>query len=331
LHLGFILDIPRTYLAMESPPRSALRAEYQPARESPLRSVFSGKARNHHKTTRTEGMRNVGTPFALTIPPLPPSSITAPRKSTPRRVNDENASESPNTTVRKGRHPNKRTAIPAGDQTIFAPVLLGVGDQSLLMDQQLPSYKDLWNESEDEGEDELSFMVDSMEQHGGALDGSVRSRGAKGRKSILGQSSFDNRNTNPSNGQTNSSRLASLYKPTPKPDTSSRRRSTLLARSVFPSNKKLALDGDVQDLLVPMYVASSPMPLGTESTPVALALAMNRGEKTRTTQTTDGSGTEDEGDGELGIMDEQMFAGDAERQSGSQAVSFATEYLVTDC
>lgn len=235
-----------------------------------------------------------------------------------RGGNDENAPVgSPNTTVRKDQYTKKRTAIPAGDQTIFAPILLGVGDQSLLMEQQLPTYKDLWNESEEEGEDELSFMVDSMEQDGGAYDGSVRSRGGQGRKSILGQSTLNNRTKD----QSNSSRLAALYKPTPKPDTSSRRRSTLLARNVFPVNEKQLYGGGVQDMLVPLYGASSPM-LGKESTPMALSLMRDRGsEKTRTTvQTLRGSDTEEEEDEEVGIMDEQMHAV-SERQSGSQVVS----------
>jgi hypothetical protein len=189
------------------------------------------------------------------------------------------------------------------------------------MEQQLPAYKDLWNESEEEGEDELSFMVDSMEQHGGAFDGSVRSRAGQGRKSILGQSTADNRITKSTQYQSNTSRLASLYKPTPKPDTSSRRRSTLLARNVFPISEKQLYGGGVQDVLVPLYGASSPM-LGKESTPMALSFGRDRDpEKTRMTAQTSGeSDTEEDEDGEVGTMDDQMHAV-SECQSGSQVVS----------
>lgn len=346
------------YLAMESPTRASLRSEYnhhhQPAQSSPLRAVFapvvartsvgsSGRARKSNTKRASTRDQDMGTPFALTIPPLPPSSITASRsmKSTPRPRNDVNDENTPVAFTLNATRNDRQTAvtsvkrlntIPAGDQTMFAPMLLSVGDQSLLMEQQLPTYKDLWNDSEDEGEDELSFMVDSMEQENGVYDGSVRSRGKDVRKSILGQSTLQNHAPGPlsttkaSKGQTNPSKLASLYKPTPKPDTSSRRRSTLFARGYASGDKLVEVSDGMHDVMVPLYGASSPMAVGSESTPMALS-RREATEKQRIVQSTRGSDTEeDDGDGEVGITDEQI-AERPGRQSGSQIVSRGSQIL----
>ncbi|GHJ90231.1 hypothetical protein NliqN6_6633 [Naganishia liquefaciens] len=277
---------------MESPTPSStsMRSDYNqyqhsPVHSSPLRAVFSpnsssraGKKgfKRRSTTLRPEEEAEMGTPFALTIPALPPMSISVSRTSksaTPRQrqTGDENT---PPSTVRKGAMGSKLkrvNRVPLGDQTLFAPRLVAVGDQSLLMEQQLPAYKDLWNESEEEeGEDGFaSLMADSLEQEAAVLrDGSMRNHGtnALSRKSILGASFADNRieggasNENSMKDRSSSSRLASLYKPTPKPDTSSRRRSTLFAKDPAQGeeNLELALQGG-QDVMVPLYGPSSPI------------------------------------------------------------------------
>lgn len=294
---------------------------------------------------------DVGTPFALTIPPLPPSSISVSRTSKsatprPRKAADENTPPTlKHTSIlrRDGQHATiiktkRNNAVPTGDQTMFAPVLLAVGDQSLLMEQQLPAYKNLWNESEEEGDDEFSsFMADSMEQEGAVLrDGSVRSRGGKGlsRKSILGASAAGNQaaesvaSVKSTKDRTSSSRLASLYKPTPKPDSSSRRRSTLFARESIYGEKgfEFANDG-AQDVMVPLYAPSSPIGMGIDDSQLEGQLLMEE------TMTGIGSGlnasdTEEEGGGEVAVADEQVRVGALDRRNGSQGVSNGTIELL---
>lgn len=234
-------------------------------------------------------------------------------------VGDENT---PPSTVRKapaGSKPKRKNAVPMGDQTMFAPRLIAVGDQSLLMEQQLPAYKDIWNDSEEEEGDDgfASFMKDSMEQEATVLrDGSVRNRGGKAlsRKSILGASFVGNRPEEgngiekPSKDRSSASRLASLYKPTPKPDSSSRRRSTLFAKDIVRGEKslELALEGG-QDLMVPLYGPSSPIGMAMDDSQLDGQLLT---EETMTGIGTGfhGSDTEEDGGDEVDLAEEQVQA-----------------------
>ncbi|KAJ9107681.1 hypothetical protein QFC21_001141 [Naganishia friedmannii] len=341
-----------------------------PAHSSPLRAVFGPRSSTGYSSTKATGetdssrsnrtsasdtkqLRSTGTPFALTIPPLPPSSVRSSRSrksATPQAKRAENVVNDENTPLptlkaanskgnKAGRMPDsvKRSlAILAGDQTIFAPSLLENGDESLLMDQHLPTYKDLWSGAENDGEDDFgSFMMDSPQTLVvTVLDGSVRNRGGKGqnRKSILGESTMNNSLSNMQSTANvydkSSSQLASRYKPTPKPDTSSRRRSTLFAtiqtNDAADTEEPWKTQG--QDMLVPLYAPSSPMAMGMESTPFGVQKsgfqrAKDGTEKIRVWQNMSASDTEDvHSDEELGIAEEEVPEDD-HRPVGSQAMA----------
>ncbi|KAJ9108554.1 hypothetical protein QFC19_002270 [Naganishia cerealis] len=349
---------------MESPTRMpvSIRSDYDhrqhmPAQSSPLRAVFGPKSstRSSHisasrrkespRSSRSVGsemepLRSAGTPFALTIPPLPPSSVRSSRSrksATPQpkkatlAVNDENT---PLPTVSAANRRAKKAAVvstsvkrslavSAGDQTVFAPSLLGTGDESLLMDQQLPTYKDLWSGAVEDGEDDFgSFLMDSPQSLViTVLNGSVKDKGGKGRnrKSILGESSMGNTVSDMQSAtklhDKSTSKLASRYKPTPKPDSSSRRRSTLFPNIQTESAEQNANSwkSDGQDMMVPLYAPSSPMALGMESTPMGTHLAGfpsledGKGKTTRVWQNIGASDIEDlHSDEELGIAEEEV-------------------------
>lgn len=300
-----------------------------------------------------EQLRSTGTPFALTIPPLPPSSVRSSRSrksTTPHAkrvdsvVNDENtplpvtkaANQKGNKSARTPAA-MKRTLVPAGDQTIFAPSLLENADESLLMDQHLPTYKDLWSGAEQDGEDDFgSFVMDSPQTLVvTVLDGSVRSKGGKGqhRKSILGESTMNNTliNMHPIANvhEKSSSQLASRYKPTPKPDTSSRRRSTLFAQiqTNDAGNAQETWKSHGQDMLVPLNAPSSPLAMGMESTPFEVHKsrfhrAADVTEKTNRVWQNIGAfdAADLHSDEELDIAEKEVPEGDS-RPLGSQAVS----------
>ncbi|KAJ9115918.1 hypothetical protein QFC22_005061 [Naganishia vaughanmartiniae] len=342
--------------------------QHMPAQSSPLRAVFGPRVSTRDSSTKATGrkhsnrsnrtgesemeqLRLTGTPFALTIPPLPPSSVRSrsrksitPQAARSENVNDENTplpiakpgNRKDNKSARTPRSVKRTLAVSAGDQTIFAPSLLENGDESLLMDQHLPTYKDLWNSAEDDGEDEFgSFMMDSPQTLVvTVLDGSVRNKRGKGhsRKSVLGESTMNNTlRVVPSTANAHdksSSQLASRYKPTPKPDTSSRRRSTLFAK-IQTNNAGDAEEpwkSHGKDMLVPLYAPSSPMAIGMESTPFGMQKSVNQRVMDGTERAGTGwenvgeSDTEDlHSDEELGIA-EAEGPEDDRRPLGSQAV-----------
>lgn len=243
---------------------------------------------------------------------------------------DENT---PPSTVKAavGSKTTRKNAVPMGDQTMFAPRLVAIGDQSLLMEQQLPAYKDLWNDSEEEEGDDgfASFMKDSMEQEAAVLrDGSVRNRGGKARSrtSILGTSFAGNRPEGetgiekPSKDRSSASRLAALYKPTPKPDSSSRRRSTLFAKDIVRGEKslELALEGG-QDLMVPLYGPSSPIGMAMDDSQLDGQL-LTEETMTGIRAGFHGSDTEEDGGDEVDLAEEQVQAKEVFR-GGSKVVS----------
>lgn len=211
----------------------------------------------------------------------------------------------------------------------------------MLMDQHLPTYKDLWSGADEDGEDDFgSFMMDSPQTLVvTVLDGSVRSKGEKGlnRKSILGESTANNTLNNTlstANINVKSSQLASRYKPTPKPDTSSRRRSTIFSRIQTKGTGKSVepWEHHGKDMMVPLYTPSSPMAMGMESTPFGMQKSgfQRTGDETEKTsrmwQNIGASDTEDlHSDEELGIAEEQVPEDD--QPLGSQAVSLSVTTL----